>query len=121
MISHKLIRLQMRLIAVAAAAVLMVFGTATPVFAQQTREFEAEMHHFSAPQGPCENGVCNYVTYGVGFTNLMGSVAVTVVFTWDFNTTPCSTLRPDGVDPGWRHRINYDLRIWRHLCAARPG
>jgi len=93
-IPHKLIRLQTRLIALAAAAVLMVFGTATPLFAQQTREFEAEMHHFSAPVGPCVNGVCNYVTFGDGFTNLMGSVTVTVVFTWDFNTTPCSTLDP---------------------------
>jgi hypothetical protein len=94
MISHRLNRLQTRVIAIAAAAVLMAFGTATPVFAQQTREFEAEMHHFSAPQGPCVNGVCNYVTCGVGFTNLMGPVTVTVVFTWDFNTTPCSTLDP---------------------------
>ena len=94
MMSNKLIRLQTRLIAAAAAAVLMVFGTATPVFAQQTRELEAEMLHFTPPEGPCENGVCNDVTYGDGFTNLMGPVTVTVVFTWDFNTTPCSTLDP---------------------------
>ena len=94
MIPHKLIRLQTRLIAIAAAAVLMAFGTATPVLAQQTRDFEAELHHFSAPAGPCENGVCNFVTYGYGFTNLMGSVTVTVVLTWDFNTTPCFTLDP---------------------------
>lgn len=94
MISYRLIRLQTRLIAAAAAAVLMVFGTATPVLAQQTRDFEAELHHFTAPAGPCENGVCNYVTYGQGSANLMGSVTVTVVFTWDFNTAPCSTLDP---------------------------
>ena len=94
MISHRLIRLQTRLIAAAAAAVLMVFGTATPVLAQQTRELEAQMLHFTPPEGPCVNGVCNYVTYGDGFTNLMGPVTVTVVFTWDFNTTPCSTLDP---------------------------
>ena len=95
MTSHRLIRLQTRLIAAAAAAVLMVFGTATPVFAQQTRELEAQMLHFSPPEGPCVNGVCNYVTYGDGFTNLMGPVTVTVVFTWDFNTTPCYTLDPE--------------------------
>jgi hypothetical protein len=83
-----------RLIATAAVAALITLGWATPVLAQQTRDFEAELHHFSAPAGSCEAGVCDYVSYGYGFTNLVGSVTVTVELTWDFTTSPCSTLDP---------------------------
>lgn len=83
-----------RLIATAAVAALITLGWATPVLAHQTRDFEAELHHFSSPAGTCEAGVCDFVTYGYGFTNLMGPVTVSVEFTWDFTTTPCSTLDP---------------------------
>jgi hypothetical protein len=83
-----------RLIATAAVAALITLGWATPVLAQQTRGFEAELHHFSSPAGTCEAGICDFVTYGYGFTNLMGPVMVSVEFTWDFTTTPCSTLDP---------------------------
>jgi hypothetical protein len=82
------------LVAIVLAAVMIAMGAATPALARQTRDFEAELHHFSAPAGSCEAGVCDYVTYGYGFTNLMGPVTVTIVFTWDFTTAPCSTLDP---------------------------
>jgi hypothetical protein len=83
-----------RWMATAVVAVLITLGWTTPALAQQTRSFEAELHHFSPPAGTCVDGVCDFVSYGYGFTNLLGPVTVTVEFTWDFTTTPCSTLDP---------------------------
>jgi hypothetical protein len=83
-----------RLMATAVVAVLITLGWATPTLAQQIRNFEAELHQFSPPVGPCVDGVCDFKSYGYGFTNLLGPVTVTVEFTWDFTTTPCSTLDP---------------------------
>jgi hypothetical protein len=30
--------------------------------AARTKTFQAELHHFSLPEGTCQNGVCNYTT-----------------------------------------------------------
>jgi hypothetical protein len=84
-----------RIIVIAAAAALLALGGAAPGLAAENVPFEAELHHFSAPAGSCQNGVCTYVSYGYSFSNLMGPlVRVTVHFVWNFNTTPCSTLDP---------------------------
>lgn len=84
-----------RIIAIVTAAAALALGGAAPGLAADKVAFEAEMHHFTAPAGFCENGVCTYVSYGYAFSNLMGPlVRVTVDFVWDFNTTPCSTLEP---------------------------
>jgi hypothetical protein len=84
-----------RIIAIAAGAALLALSGATPSLAAENVAFQAELHHFTAPAGPCENGVCKYLSHGYGFSNLMGPlVRVTVYFVWDFNTTPCSTLDP---------------------------
>jgi hypothetical protein len=84
-----------RIIAIAAGAVLLALGGAVPSLAAENVAFQAELHHFTAPQGTCQDGVCTYVSYGYAFSNLMGPlVRVTVHFVWDFNTTPCSTLDP---------------------------
>jgi hypothetical protein len=84
----------MKRIIITVAAVLMALGGASPALAQQTRVFQAELHHFSVPAGTCVDGVCDFESHGYGFTNLMGSVTVSAELTWDFNTTPCSTLDP---------------------------
>lgn len=85
-----------RMITLLAAAAMLAFAGAAPVRAQDTVAFQAELHHFSVPEGTCEDGVCNFVSYGYGTVNIMGSpfVLVTVEFVWDFNTSPCSTLDP---------------------------
>jgi len=75
-------------------ALLFALGSATAATASDGVAFEAELHHFSPPVGICVDGVCDFESHGYGFTNLMGPVTVDVEFTWDFTTTPCSTLDP---------------------------
>ncbi len=84
----------MKRIIVITAVLLIALGSATAVAAADNVAFEAELHHFSAPAGTCVDGVCDFESHGYGFTNLMGPVTVSVEFTWDFTTSPCSTLDP---------------------------
>jgi hypothetical protein len=88
----------MKRLIVIAATLMIAFGMATPVVARETVPFQAELHHFTAPAGTCEAGVCLYTSQGFGTVNIMGTgapfVSVAVELRWDFTTSPCSTIDP---------------------------
>jgi hypothetical protein len=84
----------MRISFALAASLLLVIASVTTATAAESVTFQGELHHFTPPAGTCDGGVCEYESHGYGFTNLMGSITVDVEFTWDFTTSPCSTLDP---------------------------
>jgi hypothetical protein len=83
---------------------IVILSGVQPVIAASSNDtnqvvaLQAELHHFSLPEGTCESGICTYTTHGYGTVNIMGTgalfVSATINFVWDFNTTPCSTLDP---------------------------
>jgi hypothetical protein len=88
----------MRQLVAIAVTLMFGFGMAVPVAAAETVPFQAELHHFSAPAGTCDAGVCHYTSQAFGTVNIMGTgapfLSVAVELRWDFTTTPCSTIDP---------------------------